>query len=309
MQAEKEVVIQKNSSPVKPAPAATEQVAKDSLKAKTTLNLNIATYNAQRTIVDDKEQMTFANRECRGAVTKYIKHQRGQLMRLQMRDEGVQIAGVQETTFTEEYTIGDGYMQFNSRQTNSKQEKLGVSLMISHDVPYATSEQKEHFFEKKHVRIVHRSERLLIACIRTPIVHETIHVWHVPHHDKGSKQAERVKWWKQLWQLSQKWPPTIVLADANATFSSIPSPGIGGLVHRREDTDDDNAERIREFANIYRVHLLNTIIEHEEKATYTSDGGRQKRIDYIATSKQYLQGTTSVETLQDFDTGTIAKDH
>eukprot|EP00959_Pyramimonas_sp_CCMP1952_P232951 4868516-Pyramimonas_sp.AAC.1 len=47
----------------------------------------------------------------------------------------------------------------------------------------------------------------------------------------------------------------------------------------------------------------------QEKATYTTDGGRQKRIDYIATSKQYLQGTTSVETLQDFDTGTIAKDH
>eukprot|EP00959_Pyramimonas_sp_CCMP1952_P149645 3130896-Pyramimonas_sp.AAC.1 len=85
-------------------------------------------------------------------------------------------------------------MQFNSRQTSSKQEKLGVSLLVSYDVPYATSQQKEHFFEKKHIRIIHRSERLLIACIRTPIVHETIHVWHVPHHDKGSKHAERVKW-------------------------------------------------------------------------------------------------------------------
>eukprot|EP00959_Pyramimonas_sp_CCMP1952_P119827 2505421-Pyramimonas_sp.AAC.1 len=69
--------------------------------------------------------MTFATRESRCAVTKHIKHQRGQLMRLQLRDEGVQIAGIQETTFTEEYTSGDGYMQFNSRQTSSKQEKLG----------------------------------------------------------------------------------------------------------------------------------------------------------------------------------------
>eukprot|EP00959_Pyramimonas_sp_CCMP1952_P404999 8488030-Pyramimonas_sp.AAC.1 len=110
MQAEKEVVIRKNPLPVKPAPTATEQPAKVTLKAKTTLNLNLATYNAQRTIVDDKEQMTFANRESRCAVTKHIKHQRGQLMRLQLRDEGVQIAGIQETTFTEEYTSGDGYM-------------------------------------------------------------------------------------------------------------------------------------------------------------------------------------------------------
>eukprot|EP00959_Pyramimonas_sp_CCMP1952_P117686 2460302-Pyramimonas_sp.AAC.1 len=64
-------------------------------------------------------------------------------------------------------------------------------------MPYAVSDKTEHYFKKSQFRVLHAAERILIVAVKTPILHETIHVWHTPHHEKGSKKKERSKWWKE----------------------------------------------------------------------------------------------------------------
>eukprot|EP00959_Pyramimonas_sp_CCMP1952_P172430 3602705-Pyramimonas_sp.AAC.1 len=61
-------------------------------QAKTTLNLNLCTYNAQRTVVDVDTEKPGEPQNIK-RVTAKLKDNRGQLMRTQMRDENIHIAG------------------------------------------------------------------------------------------------------------------------------------------------------------------------------------------------------------------------
>eukprot|EP00959_Pyramimonas_sp_CCMP1952_P247859 5181284-Pyramimonas_sp.AAC.1 len=101
----------------------------------------------------------------------------------------------------------------------------------------------------------------------------------------------------------------MILADASATFSMTSSYGVGQIARNADDKDDDNAVCLRESVKTRRLHLVNTRHGHSPRTTYITEDGINKRIDYTATSKQYLNATTEVKVLSDFDTGVFSGHH
>ena len=266
----------------------------------------MCTYNARRTAIDhDTEEPTEAE------PTNQFPS-RSQAMRCQLRDHNIHLAGIQETTSKEGHSHLDGYMQFSE----ATEQKIGISLLISTTIPYAQRGDVKHYFKYQNVKILHKSNRRLVASIQTPLLQEIVHVWHTPHHKEPAHKRIRQQWWTDTTKLLWQWPPTVILADGNAVITSTPSEGIGTVKPEFCDAtqDDDNGQRFREVAAEFNAHVINTIIPHEGGLTYTTapkDDKRRipKRIDYVATAKKHLHATTNVQILYDFDTGSAAGDH
>eukprot|EP00959_Pyramimonas_sp_CCMP1952_P047739 996565-Pyramimonas_sp.AAC.1 len=102
------------------------------------------------------------------------------------------------------------------------------------------------------------------------LVH-TVAVLHAPHHKRGSLDPPQHvrQWWKDARLVLDKYPPTIVLTDANARMGSDDSR-VRGAVGPRGQIDYNGLE-FQKLAQQCDVRIAKTFIPHDHPETFRAN--------------------------------------
>eukprot|EP00959_Pyramimonas_sp_CCMP1952_P118470 2477085-Pyramimonas_sp.AAC.1 len=146
------------------------------------LNLCLCQYNAQSMI--DVVLNPKTSRKVSG---------KGILVRQQLHQRGVHLAGIQETRCAARASSANGYYTISSPAVKGN---LGCSLLLSTELPYATHKRKAYCFQKKHAKVLFGHPRMLFVRVAAPFFDEVIAVAHTPHHGKDQQGNERKDWWR-----------------------------------------------------------------------------------------------------------------
>ena len=266
------------------------------------INMKMATVNVQRAQL---------SREVLQADQQPNQPVRPQALRLQLKELGIHICGCQESPCADEGVVRDGFLVVG---TANKEQTLGVSLLVNTEIPYASGPSGPRTFRRGDIRVLYKSLRVLVVCISTACFNETVFVVHAPY--KGHKTISVEGWWAELYELSNKWMPTIILGDCNANLSSRPTfadedqlPLVGE--HHPAcvpDEDDVPAVQMRNFIAKCGLLVENTFHHHEGGHTFVGKDG-ERRLDYVLTAPHIHQSVRSLQVDYHFDNYALQDDH
>ena len=224
-----------------------------------------------------------------------------QSIRLQLQQEGVHIAGLQETRVKQSRANADGFYNLHS---GGEGGALGCSLLFNTTIPYAVGRKGPLYLKRGHIRPLVAEPRVMIARVSAPFLSEVVVSYHAPHH--GRPAAERRAFWRHLDQLFTRFRPTIVLSDSNAQLGQVTSDFVGHLAFPQDE--DANGTSMHELVCTHSLSVVNTLHDHQQAYTFMRDG-TCKRIDYVCLAKVWSQHVTGCQVLHDFDTLSDYQDH
>ena len=255
-----------------------------------TVQLKVATYNVLTLHLGK-----------RGDEDHRVPPKLAQSTRLQLQQEGVHIAGLQETRCKQSRANADGFYNLHSGGENGT---LGCSLLFNTVVPYATGRKGPLYLKRSHVRPLVAEPRIMIARLSAPFLSEVIVSYHAPHH--GRPLAERRAFWKRLDVLFSKYRPTIVLSDSNAQLGHVTSESVGPFGYPQQE--DANGVAMHELVCTHNLDVVNTLHDHPQAYTFARDD-TCKRIDYVCLHKLWSPHVTECRVIHDFDTMSDYQDH
>eukprot|EP00438_Fugacium_kawagutii_P029954 Skav226336 [mRNA] locus=scaffold3640:16495:21969:- [translate_table: standard] len=232
--------------------------------------------------------------------------------RSQLHREGIHLAGLQETRFSQQRVWPmDGYTFIC---TAADQGHGGVALAIQHKAPIYHSGRRPIFFDATTTTVLHSDPRLLLLRLETTDRGRyIIVVGHAPH--QGHTAATKSTWWSSLRQklrLHQGKDPCLAFLDANADVGynadELHVGSHGGT------PDDTNGEELFLFLQETASWLPSTFQrchhgKHETWYGNASRSGSGKRLDYIVLPQTwtYLDIKTYVD--EALDPGHANVDH
>ena len=192
------------------------------------------------------------------------------------RDQGIQIAGIQETRSK---LTGHHETEFYHVLSAPATQKghSGVQIWIAKQVAHPGG---VIHVRTSHMRILHQSARKLIVRLSADGLRLLLVAGHVPcMPDEAAAQ----KWWHQALQglpaTYQSWP-RLMLVDANARVGSLTSQAIGP--HQASD-ENAHGEMMHQWLIDHHMFAPQTMADHHvgDAPTFAHARGAEGRIDYI----------------------------
>ena len=149
------------------------------------------------------------------------------LLKRQLRQQGVWLAGFQETRLPTSGTLPDGdYLMLSSGATD--QGHGGCSLWIDRRVPYGYCDGKKLVIQDDQVTVIGRSSRFLEVLIEAPRLSLVILVAHGPRVAQQGEDTVRQFWKDRASVLLRRRAKTdyIILTDANAHLGAAPTESV-----------------------------------------------------------------------------------
>eukprot|EP00438_Fugacium_kawagutii_P008115 Skav222136 [mRNA] locus=scaffold1181:973586:979189:+ [translate_table: standard] len=231
------------------------------------------------------------------------------LLRQQLEDAQVHVAGFQETRDKQSKMWASApYIRFCSEAT--PQGQGGLQLWVSTTLPFARSEGRPIFFQKKHFTVAMASPRLLIVHGHVSGLHLTFVVGHAPH--SGDESAE--SWWDEFATELAKIPPTahkIVMIDANARMQHFRDSSCGDWGADPHDGHPDCSDHFHQLLLEHELCLPSTFARYHtgDHATWSIGERAGARLDYIAIPQRWTLGTINSKIDHEIRSGVSNYDH
>eukprot|EP00438_Fugacium_kawagutii_P020264 Skav218159 [mRNA] locus=scaffold4591:106495:107616:+ [translate_table: standard] len=237
------------------------------------------------------------------------KHGTINLLRQQLVDKHVHVAGFQETR-DKESKLWPGTPFFRFCAAASPQGIGGIQLWISNVLPIARSQGRAVVFQKQHFTVGHASPRLLIVHGHTAGIHVAFIVGHAPH----SGDMEASQWWELLEQELSRIPvkaQKIMMIDANARMNHFSDVACGDFGADPSDHHADCSDRLHQLLLEHRLCLPSTFSDFHtgEHATWSIGGRPGTRLDYVAIPSHWTQGEVRSQVDHDIRSGVSSQDH
>ena len=218
------------------------------------------------------------------------------MLRAQLHDKKIQVAGLQETRATHDDIPDSDFIRFIAKADKGVG---GCEIWFSKQHPYATKDKEPLCFRREQFQVTCSDPQFLIINAEIENLPLTFAVAHAPNQGHGEQKV--LQWWERFKRQIQKVDRNrqiILLIDANTQVTEC-EPCIGSY-----GAPEATAE-IHQYVQLLKDFDLFCPSTYENmhkgaSATWTSnDGQTSRRIDYIAIPSSWKD--TQLQSYVDYD--------
>ena len=233
-----------------------------------------------------------------------------EVLKRQLLDRQVWLAGFQETRLHTSATLSDGNFIMLNVAANSAGQ-YGCALWINKQYVYAVAGDTKYRITADQVTITSYSERHLQAFLETPCLRLLVLVAHGPRARKSQDPDVQSFWQARTRDILQRpqGADFLLLADANAHVGSIETDSIGQVGAESENWE---GECFHSFLCDCAGFLPSTSDVHEGQPwTWSAPGDDpvKHRLDYIALPQTWRPFINQSRVWSDFEALQARQDH